>query len=91
MNLWGLIRRPALDALINANKGKLVVTFSESSECGVIVRSLAPLWYKSWSKIPVLGRDSLIERVKNKFIMDTYLLMVKEFVEKSMAKKYTNH
>ncbi|KAI3939802.1 hypothetical protein MKX01_028003 [Papaver californicum] len=59
------------------------------SECGVVICSLAPLRHKSWTKIPLRERDALIERVKNKFILDTSLSMVKEFLMKSMGRKYT--
>ncbi|KAI3979795.1 hypothetical protein MKX01_013890 [Papaver californicum] len=60
-----------------------------ASECGVIIRSIAPLRHKSWTKIPPRERDALIERVKNKFILDTCLPMVKEYLMKSMGRKYT--
>ncbi|KAI3884219.1 hypothetical protein MKX03_028742 [Papaver bracteatum] len=76
-NVRGSTRGLKLDALIASNKGKLYVRFSElegkpdcenasllASECGVIVRSLAPLQYKLWSKIPLRERDALIERLK---------------------------
>ncbi|KAI3894822.1 hypothetical protein MKX03_014928, partial [Papaver bracteatum] len=76
-NVRGPTRGLKLDALIAANKGKLFVHFSElegkpdcenasplASECGVIVRSLAPLQYNSWTKIPLRERDALIERLK---------------------------
>ncbi|MCL7051386.1 hypothetical protein MKW94_030250 [Papaver nudicaule] len=101
-NVRGLTRGLLLDALINAG-GKLPIKFCEfervpvcsnashlASECGVIVRSLAPLRYKSWTKIPRVERNSMIERVKNKFIVDTSLPMVVEFLDKSMGKKYAS-
>ncbi|KAI3940753.1 hypothetical protein MKW98_030072, partial [Papaver atlanticum] len=97
-NVRGSTRGLKLDALIAANKGKLSVHFSElegqpdcenasllASECGVIVRSLAPLRHKSWTKIPLRERDALIERLKNKFILDTSMPMVKEFLMTSMG------
>lgn len=73
----GLTRGLALDVWMNANKGKLVVMFSELNgeplfengpklvnECVVIVCSIEALRYKSWSEKQVLDRDSLIYRVK---------------------------
>ncbi|RZC85786.1 hypothetical protein C5167_026457 [Papaver somniferum] len=57
-NVRGLTR--GIEAPICPNAPKL------SSECGIIVRGLAPLQHQSWTKIPGHYRSALIERIKKR-------------------------
>ncbi|MCL7049264.1 hypothetical protein MKW94_025585 [Papaver nudicaule] len=74
----GRSRGVGLENLLGQEKeGKLSVNFNEAvgqpvclnrkkltSELEVIVRSFAPLEHKSWTKIPLHDRETLMERVK---------------------------
>ncbi|KAI3900817.1 hypothetical protein MKW92_040239 [Papaver armeniacum] len=86
------------------NGNKLPVVFSEiekapicpnapklSSECGIIVRGLAPLQHQSWTKIPEHYRSALIERIKDKFVVDTTVPFIRKYLNDNMASKFTNH
>ncbi|KAI3986033.1 hypothetical protein MKX01_039115, partial [Papaver californicum] len=77
-SMRGLTRGIEVSRTIAMNNGnKLPVVFSEiekaptcfnapklSSKCRIIVRGLAPLQHKSWTKIPEHHRSALTERIK---------------------------
>ncbi|MCL7040693.1 hypothetical protein MKW94_007766 [Papaver nudicaule] len=100
----GRSRGVGLENLLGQKEGKLSVNFNEAvgqpvclnrkkltSELGVIVRSFAPLKHKSWTKIPLHDRETLMERVKAKFWIDMTVPYVWDFVHNSMGKKYNSY
>ncbi|KAI3963157.1 hypothetical protein MKW92_003882 [Papaver armeniacum] len=104
-NVRGLTRGIEVSRTMAMNNGnKLPVVFSEiekapicpnapklSSECGIIVRGLAPLQHQSWTKIPEHYRSALIERIKDKFVVDTTVPFIRKYLNDNMASKFTNH
>ncbi|MCL7041415.1 hypothetical protein MKW94_004982 [Papaver nudicaule] len=76
---------PVAGEPISINRCKL------STECGIIVRDFAPMQYASWTKIPAQDRAALIERVKDKFDLDTTRPSVKRFLNDTMAKRYSDY
>ncbi|MCL7050884.1 hypothetical protein MKW94_021150 [Papaver nudicaule] len=96
----GRSRGVGLENLLGQEKeGKLSVNFNEAvgqpvclnrkkltSELGVIVRSFAPLEHKSWTKIPLHDRETLMDRVKAKFWIDLTVPYVWDFVHNSVGK-----
>lgn len=59
-----------------------------SSECGIIVRGLAPLQHQSWTKIPGHYRSALIERIKEKFVVDTTVPFIRKYLNDNMVKHF---
>ncbi|RZC56974.1 hypothetical protein C5167_015834 [Papaver somniferum] len=59
-----------------------------SSECGIIVRGLAPLQHQSWMKIPEHYRSALIERIKDKFVVDTTVPFIRKYLNDNMVKHF---
>ncbi|KAI3862884.1 hypothetical protein MKX03_015730 [Papaver bracteatum] len=104
-NTRGISRGVGLERLLAMTKDrKFPVKFKESAgetvcfnrsklatESGVIVRSFAPLEYKSYKNIPLHDREALMERVKDKFCVDLSVPFIWDFLHRSMAKKYNNH
>ncbi|MCL7035566.1 hypothetical protein MKW94_028382 [Papaver nudicaule] len=104
-NVRGLTRGIEVSRTIAMNDGnKLPVVFCPlqkvpicvnarkvTSECGIIVRGLAPLQHESWTKIPEHHRSALIERVKDKFVVDTTVPFIRKFLNDNMASRFTNH
>ncbi|MCL7029263.1 hypothetical protein MKW94_000250 [Papaver nudicaule] len=104
-NVRGLTRGIEVSRTIAVNDGnKLPVVFCPlqkvpicvnarklTSECGIIVRGLAPLQHQSWTKIPEHHRSALIERVKDKFVVDTTVPFVRKFLNDNMASRFTNY
>ncbi|RZC76201.1 hypothetical protein C5167_001172 [Papaver somniferum] len=102
-NTRGISRGVGLERLLAMTTDrKLPVKFKESAgeavcfnrsklaiESGVIVRSFAPLEYKSWIKIPLHDREALMERVK--FWVDLNVPFIWDYLHRSMGKKYNSH
>ncbi|KAI3912921.1 hypothetical protein MKW98_008333 [Papaver atlanticum] len=61
-----------------------------AGECDTILHAFAPLGYKSWKQIPLQDRETLIEQLKDNFILDTTRPSVKRFLNYRMSKGYAN-
>ncbi|KAI3985036.1 hypothetical protein MKX01_004804 [Papaver californicum] len=104
-NVRGMSRGIGLERLLLISKdGKLSVDFNEvagqplcinrsklATECGVIIRAFVPLEYKSWTKIPLHDRETLMERVKDKFWVDLSVPYIWNFMHVSTGKRYNSY
>ncbi|KAI3862202.1 hypothetical protein MKX03_037372 [Papaver bracteatum] len=61
-----------------------------AGECDTILHAFSPLGYKSWNKIPLQDRETLIEQLKDNFMLDTRRPSVKRYLNYRMSKGYIN-
>ncbi|KAI3917526.1 hypothetical protein MKW98_021288 [Papaver atlanticum] len=98
----GQLRRIRLEEWVTQN-GRMPIMIDEQSgvlvgghgshldgECDMILHAFAPLGYKSWKQIPLQDRETLIEQLKDNFILDTTRPSVKRFLNYRMSKGYAN-
>ncbi|KAL2497767.1 Uncharacterized protein Adt_23317 [Abeliophyllum distichum] len=62
-----------------------------ASECGYIVRSFAPLRYKRWIDIPKEEKNTLYDRVLEKFKLDLTIEHVLKCANDALARQYRDY